>query len=340
MATISDVAKRAGVSVALVSRYLNHVPGVGVKSREKIQRAIEECGYQRNELARSLVQLRTRAIGVLVDSLESAFFKPLIDGLIDAAQRMGYTVLFGLPRGTMALKDQVTEYFTHKMVDGVIVYGSAVMDRKIIERLAKLQFPFVLIENDEPGINADKVLIDNFQAQYAMTRYLLEGGLRDVRYIPWGYQYRAGIERRDGFCQAMSEFGLMDSRRLCFEPVGEAEVTYEEVEAMLRGMLAAGDLPEAFVCGADIRAADLLVACRRLGVRVPEQLSVTGFDGDELMLSYYGYPQVATMVQPLRQMAERAVEMLVGRFQDSQRPCESARFSASFRLGETIRLKR
>ncbi len=337
MATIVDVARRAGVSQALVSRYLNKRPGVSEKSRQKIQTAIDECGYRRNELARSLVRTRTRAIGVVIDSLETGFFEPLVNGIIEAAERMNYTVLFCLTRGRMELKDRAISYFTHKMVDGVLVYGSDMMDRKIIDDLRAQSFPFVLIENDEPGVPVDKALVDSRDAIRRMTEMLIERGYRDIRYIPWGRGLRAGLERKQGFVEAMDAYGLFDGERsLCFAGAPDLEPESADVFALLRDMAARSELPEAFICGADIRAADVLMACSRLGIDVPGQLGVAGFDGDALMLPYYGYPELTTMCQPLYEMGERAVEMLLARIDEPDLPMRTALFAALLRPGETI----
>lgn len=341
MATIVDVAKCAGVSPSLVSRYLNNVPGVSAKNREKIKQAIEQCGYRRNELARSLVQLKTKAIGVIIDSLETLFFAPLINGIVSTAQASDYTVLFSLTRGKMELKDRAIEYFTHKMVDGIIVYGSDMMDRKIIDDISSIGYPLVLIENDEPAVNVDKVLVNNREALYRATRYLIDGGFRDIRYIPWGYGLRAGYDRQNGFADAMRDAGLFSSEKsICLGGVEQKDPFIEEVEVLLQKLQEKNDLPEAFVCGADIKAADVLVASRRLGISIPDQLSVTGFDGDSLMLSYYGYPELMTMSQPLYEMGAKSVELILDILSTPNRKIQNVLFSADMVVGETVRLKR
>lgn len=105
---------------------------------------------------------------------------------------------------------------------------------------------------------------------------------------------------------------------------------------MLKGLQVRGDLPEAFVCGADIKGADVLMACTRLGIDVPGQLSVAGFDGDDLMLSYYGYPGLTTMVQPLFEMGGKAVELLLARIDAPDRPVQTAEFIMNLREGGNV----
>lgn len=341
MATIVDVAKCAGVSPSLVSRYLNNVPGVSAKNREKIKQAIDQCGYRRNELARSLVQLKTKAIGVIIDALETTFFGPLINGIVLTAEASDYTVLFSTTRNKMELKDRAIKYFTHKMVDGIIVYGSNMMDRRIIDEISNIGFPLVLIENDEPAVNVDKVLVNSREALYRATRYLIEGGLRDIRYIPWGHGLRAGHDRQDGFIEAMREAGLFSSERsICLGGVDHEDPSLETIEGLLSLLQHNHDLPEAFVCGADIKAADVLMAARRLGISIPNELSVTGFDGDDLLLSYYGYPELMTMSQPLYEMGAKAVELMLDIFNTPNRKIQNVLFSTDMVLGETVKLKR
>lgn len=338
MATIIDVAKLAGVSKTLVSRYLNNVPGVGPENRKKIQAAIKECGYRRNEIARSLVQLKTRSIGVLIDSMETKFHVPLVDGLVQTAMKHDYTVLFGITRSDILLKERLAEYFTHKMVDGVIIYGSNVMDRKIIKKMVDENFPLVLIENDEPNINVDKVLVDNHEAEYKIVKYLIDGGLKDLRYIPWGLNFRAGMKRQAGFVDAMSEAGLLDTnKQLCFADFKERDPIFEDIKTLIHTLRDRDDLPDAFVCGADIVAMDVLVASRKLGLDVPDCFSVAGFDGDDLQLSYFGFPELTTMCQNLREMGTRAVEIMMDRLDNPNKGFETVRFAAMMQKGETVR---
>ena len=162
--SIKDVARRANVSTATVSRVVNNKDGVTQQISEKVQEAIKELGYSPNTAARSLVRRRTNAIGIVVNNLHDPFFYDLIKGFETVAQQTSYSVVFcSALGGDVKSKENYVKYLSNGVVDAVILYGSYRSDESMIKYIQdNEQIEFVMIENDVSSLQCNKLLIDNF----------------------------------------------------------------------------------------------------------------------------------------------------------------------------------
>ena len=330
MASIRDVARMAGVSTALVSRYLNNRVGVSPASRERIAEAVKVLGYRRNEIARSLVQQKTGAIGVITDTLCIAFNFELIRGLETGGQETGYKIIFCNCMNDVNIKRDYIDYFSHSRVDGLVLYGSLYTDNQIVAELSDSSFPFVMIENNVPGIAADKVLVDNRGGIRQMVFHLYEKGYRHIQMICWQLNTFAGHERLEGFKAGMLECGLHFD-----ENIIHRANTVELTKIVINKMISSNSLPEALVFGADELAFSAIEIFEEKGIRVPEDVAVTGYDNDYYLSRDRLMPKLTTMEQPLFEMGNSAVKMLVERINDPSSPVKSLIFDAKLIKGVT-----
>lgn len=326
-ATMEQVAKRAGVSKALVSRYINTGTGVGEKSAEKIQEAIRHYRYHLPGLAAG------SEIAMLVNGL-AGFHRQLIRSCFDTAFEANYLFTIIECFDDPARKEQAATLLTQSNIRGVLVYGSEMSDKAAIQILTGARIPLVLIENDLPEVEADKILVGNYQGQYRLTRKLIESGYRDLRMVPWGMSTRAGAERLSGFLSALRDGGVHAGNHYLL-PLEEA--TLSCAVALVRRLQSAGELPEVLVCGDDDTAQLMAAACLEAGLRIPGDIGITGFDGVCTDGGRYPDLKLTTMRQPLSEMGSLAVKRLIRKIERPKTEVETVLFDTQLVSGATTR---
>lgn len=337
VASIEDVAKLAGVSKSLVSRYLNSNKGVGKEKRELIANAIETLGYRRNEIARSLVRQKTEAIGIVIDTLCYVQVFDLIKGLNCGAQETDYNILYcdcSAGENKAATKLKYIDFLSHNRVDGVILYGSFQSDNLVVAELAKSGFPFVLIENDVSGVRANKVLVDNRGGIREMVKHFYRDGCRDIRFMCWSMESYAGQERYAGYVEGLQECGMpVDTEHV----YGMNEVLEEEecMERLVKTLVEQDDLPDAIVFGADIVAFTAIRMLDRHGNRRCKKIRLGGFDNDVYLGRDYAMPRLTTIDQPLFEMGRTAVHILVDSIKTPDMPVKVVDFPVKLVQGDT-----
>lgn len=326
-ATMEQVAKRAGVSKALVSRYINTGTGVGRKSAEKIQEAIRHYQYHLPGLAAG------SEIAMLVNGL-SGFHRLLIQACFDTAFEENYLFTIIECFDDPERKEKAAEMLTRSNIRGVLVYGSEMSDKAAIQILTQAKVPLVLIENDLPEVQADKILVGNYQGQYRLTQRLIESGCRDLRMVPWGMSTRAGAERLSGFLSALRDCGANAGNHYLL-PLEEA--TIDCAVNMVKRLLVADELPDVLVCGDDDTGYLMAAACIEAGLRVPEDIGVTGFDGIRMPGGHFRAAELTTMRQPFAEMGSLAVKRLIRKIEYPKTAVETVLFETELIEGATTK---
>lgn len=331
MATIKDVAARAEVSITLVSRYLNGVKGVGNASAARIQAAIDELGYRPNELARSLVLQKTNTIGVVVDTLSSTFMFPLFEGLESGALEFNpdnrYNIIYCSANGREEQKRRHIRFLTQGRVDGLLIYGSCVEDDRLIASLAESRFPFALIENDPPGIDVNKIVIDNAGGAREAVQWLVRKGCRRIFHMSGNDALKITCDRRFGYCAAMEEAGLEPVviwpegfRQTQKEVVLTKQRLFEAGYQEMKKLLEAGDLPDGIFFASDVLAFGAVQALNEAGKSVPEDLQVVGFDDENPWEFNSRLSRIPTLRQPLHQAGYLGMKSLIQSLAHPQDP--------------------
>ena len=303
--TIRDVARRAGVSISTVSRVLNDTGGVREDKRRSVLRASRALGYRPNPAARSLLGKKTGGLGVLLPYVSGEFFAELLNGLDEAAQDGGrFLVVSTSHRRSEEFRAAI--HAMDKRVDGLLVMAPE-LDTHEAESMLQANRPVSFINTYVGEVAADVFNFDNYGGVVALTRHLLDLGHRRIALIKGAPGAGDALERVRGYRAAMAEAGLADTAALEFEGDYTQAAGYEAAKAIL----ATDPRPTAIVAANDYCAAGVLSALHRVGVAVPDDVAVAGFDG--MVSGKYMLPPLTTVRVPIREIGYRAVKRLEAR---------------------------
>ncbi len=319
MATIKDVAKRAGVSVATVSRVMNAADTVKDDTRAIVEKAIEELNYSPNELGRGLRRNATMRILVVLSTISNQFHSRVLRGIEDTAGENGYSVLIGTTRDRMETLARYHDMLRTRQVDGAIFMSTHLKDREEIEFFGE-GYPVVCACEPMEGIDVSYVGINDYQAAADATEYLISLGHRRISLLTGGTQMRTSGSawlREQGFRSVMEAHGLPVEENLI---IAEG-VTYNAGRRAAARYLAMEQLPDAVFSCSDAGAVGLINSMWKAGVRVPEKLSVMGFDN--IAVSEVIYPSVTTIAQPQYEIGQKAMEMLLARLNHTTEKTET-----------------
>jgi len=272
MVSSKDVAKKAGVSQPTVSRVLNNPDSVKPEKRDKVLRAMEELGYYPNLIARSLVTNTTRTIALISGTLKNDFFVETTDSIIHTAKQKGYKtiVYFEDENG-----DDIPDYWDSIMgykVDGILL-SQIRMDDPVLKKIESSRIPCVFF-NRKPRNDSHYVVLDNVLAAHLLTRHLLDLGHRKIAYISGKTEYSTFYDRKLGFEFAMKEAQV----RLIPELIYYINITDEEIERVVLGLLGRKERPTAIICVTDAMALTCMNIVLAKGLRIPEDISIAGMD--------------------------------------------------------------
>jgi len=306
IATIRDVAERAGVSVTTVSHVINDTRFVSEELRGRVLRAIEELNYQPSGVARSLRRKRTHTIGMIIPDNTNPFFAEVARGIEDASFELGYNVILCNSDGDLEKEMDYLGLLIEKRVDG-LVFVSAGSNQATIEMLSTQEVPVVIVDRDISELAMDSVLTDNRRGGYQATHYLLTLGHRRIACITGPSQLTPSAERVTGYRNALEEAGVAVDDLLILAGDFQSQSGHEA----MRSLLTLSSPPTAvFVCN-DLMAIGALCAAHEAGLRVPQQLSIVGFD--DIALASFTTPRLTTVAQPKYEMGLLAAEMLAER---------------------------
>lgn len=295
MATIHDVAKRANVSVATVSRYLNQNGYVGKKSKEAIERAIRELNFVPNNVARTLSTKKSNLIGLIIPDIENPFFPELARAVEDTAFRYGYTVVLCNSDEDPNKEKHYLKVLTQEYVAGIIITST---DKKIS---GQTNIPIVALDR-VPKTDIPTVTTNNKLGAEMAGRFILECGAKEFLILKGPKQLVSSEERLEGFLKALqgknikihiveSPYELHDAENITFE--------FLEKHPSIDGIFGSSD----------VSAIGALKACEKMGRKVPEEIQIIGFDG--IQLGNYTTPSLTTVAQKIYQLGETAAELLI-----------------------------
>ncbi|WP_426248042.1 LacI family DNA-binding transcriptional regulator [Pseudomonas sp. TWR3-1-1] len=314
MATIKDVAALAGISYTTVSHVLNKTRPVSEPVRLKVEEAIARLDYVPSAVARSLKAKSTATIGLLVANSLNPYFAELARGIEDYCERNNYCVILCNCDDDPDKQRSYLRVLLEKRVDGLVV-ASAGGDAGLASGLAGVRTPMVIVDRSLEGIDADLVRIDHEQGAYLATRHLLDLGHRAIACIGGPAITSVAHMRKAGYLRALSEAGLIPNDDWMIESDFSCTGGYEAA-----GRLLSGDRPSAIFACNDMMGIGVLRAAAERHIRVPEQLSVIGFD--DVQMSRYVYPALTTVGQSILQLGETAAQVLLRRIATPQQAVE------------------
>lgn len=300
-----DVAHHAGVGVGTASRVLNNESGVSEEKRRRVLEAIEELGYRRNAIARSLKVSRTKTLGVIIPDVSNEFYSEIVRGAEDAARRESYNILLCSTDGKSEKEEHAVAMLSEKLVDAIIML-SYDLNEDIVCSLKKAGIPVALISTllDEDAFVT--VNISNLQAARQAVEHLIALGHRRIAIIAGPEMDRDGGENRLlGYRMALQENGIRYDPALVERSEG---YTYEKGYRCMQRMLERNVELTAVFAASDHIAMGCIRALWDKGLRVPEDVSVIGFDN--LSITSYAIPPVTTVDQPRYEMGRLAAEKI------------------------------
>ena len=334
MATIKEVAESAGVSVATVSRVVNHSGYVSNDLREQVKSAMQTLEYKPSALARSLRRQETHTVGLLIPQLNQPFFSTLISAVEKALFAGDYRALICSSEADAEKESAYIDILLRQRVDGVILVPTGYSVENV-KRLLRSNIPLVLIDRDLPELSINRVLSDNFAGAYLGAQHLLELGHRCIALIGGPRNNPVLEERITGIQQAFSDYAVdFDPDLLCLGTFPEFELGYELALELLRQPTP----PTAIFALTDVIAVGVLHAAAERMLKVPEALSVIGFD--DIPLAKFMIPALTTIAQPIYKMGETAVEILMRRLEDSERPPETIKLDDQLMIRKSTAMPR
>ena len=308
-----DVAEHASVSITTVSHVVNNTRPVSDGLRKRVLAAIDELGYQPNVLARSLRRGKTHTIGMIVPDSTNPFFAEVARGIEDTSFEHGYSLVLCNSDGDLQKELLYVSVLTEKQVDGILFVAAGASTEHIRACTARCM-PVVVVDREIPEVAVDSVLTDNARGGAIATRHLLDLGHRRIGCVAGPSDVTPSADRVTGYTQALAERGIPVEDRF----IVKGDFQYESGYRAARQLLALGSRPTAIFACNDLMAVGVISAAVEMGLWVPADLSVVGFD--DVRLASFANPPLTTIVQPKYEMGVIAAEMLLQRIRGPDIP--------------------
>lgn len=308
--TIEDVAKAAGVSITTVSRVINSNYPVKKETKERVQRVIDSMNYRPNPLARGLINKKTNTIGVEIPGMTNMFFTEVLQGIETDIKRRGYDIFVTSTEGDASMEKNCTRKLTEKLVDGIIVIDPQTENMKsgYFEKAAS-QMPFVFVNGYHENINANFVISSEEKGTRQALESIISCGHTKIAFLRGGtshsYELKESIYRE--FMKSIKEEPI-----IIFAEEGNSidvvENTSKKIQELSKKYNYGKDITAFFACN-DLMAVGIMNGLNALGISVPKDVSIVGFDN--IILSQMTVPKLTTVDQNMRLLGKRAAEMIM-----------------------------
>jgi len=303
-ATIYDIAREAGVSIATVSQVINGKGKISEERRNEIMEIMERLNYQPSVIAAALAGKKTYTLGLLVPDISNPFFAEIARAVEDRGHQLGYSLVIC---STDNKDERVERYLTllqQKSIDGMII-GTGMDNKEILNPLMEKQIPIAMIARELPEQPVHTVVVDDYIGGRLAAKHLLQLGHRKLAVLAEQAKVRSSRERVRGFRESLAADGV----ELPEQRVLHCDFVVEDGKRRTLELLKQADRPTALFCCNDLLAIGALQAVKELGLRVPQDLSVIGFDNT--ILASVTDPPLTTVAQPMEEMGRMAVDLLI-----------------------------
>lgn len=305
--TIYDLAAELNVSPSTVSRALQNHPSIGKTTIRAVKKLAVERGYRLNSIAASLRKQQTNNIGVLVSWINRPFISSLISGAEEAARAAGYNVLISQSHDSYENeKDNVKAFFESRICGLIVSLAMETKDYDHFNRFLENDTPVVFVDRIPEHLEGHKVIIDNYAAAFKATKHLIEQGCRRIAHFGGALHQTVYRERRRGYEDALRQSQLPIDESLIFH--GDV-LSADEGLKMTARLLALPNPPEGIFSANDTAAVSAIQFAKSIGVRIPEQLAVIGFNNDPLCLIID--PPLSSVSHPAVEMGRIAIQQIL-----------------------------
>ncbi len=323
--SIQDIARRAGVSKSTVSRVLNRATAVAPDKESAVLEAVSDLNYQPNIFARGLAGGQSMTIGVLTQNVGSPFYDAIMAGVISALEGSRYWPIFADGRWQERVEEKALQTLMSRHVDGLILVGGTLSVQAL--HTINEQSPLLVVARQIPEFAERCLFIDNFEAAYQATHYLIELGHRRIAHISGMENHQDASQRREGYAQALADAGIELNPNLIVEGTFRQQSGVLAVETLL----AQRQTFSAIFAANDQMAMGARLALFRRGIRVPDDVSLIGFD-DQSGAAFMT-PPLTTVRQPATEMGEAAARILLHLLKNE--PYEIPRFPTQLIIRES-----
>jgi DNA-binding LacI/PurR family transcriptional regulator len=296
-----NVAQQAGVSQSTVSRVFSAPDAVAEETVQQVRKVAQQLGYKPNAIARSLSNRRTDMIGILMSEITSPFYPYVLEKFSQRLHKLGKRVLL-FTTSPQEDTDSVLQHALQYQVDGLIL-ANITLSSAVVRESLKYKTPLVLFNRYVKGVQARSVTCDNVAGGHIVADALLDSGHKGLAYIAGRPEASTHVDREAGFISRLAERGYTGVLR------EQGYYTYESGYEACRRLLKLTSPPDAIFCANDITAMGAIDAARDLGVKIPEHLSIIGFD--DIPAAAWSAYSLTTVRQPVNHMVEASVAMLL-----------------------------
>jgi DNA-binding LacI/PurR family transcriptional regulator len=312
--SIKDIAKSAGVAISTVSNVINNKDLVTDKTRDKVLRKIDKLGYKPNLLAQSLRTQKTKTIGAIVYDISNPFVARIVKGMEEVAKKRGYIMVLSCTFNDAAEEERQISVLINQFIDGLLIISGS-DNAEIYKKAAMKKVPVVFVDRELENMGGGCVIIDNIQAAKSAVDYLVSLGHKEIGYISYPVGSQTIIANRfKGYCEGLEsnkipyneDFVVIDDAYMDQELEGkDMDITFN----LMQAYISKNKLPTAFITISDIIAYGLLKALRVNNIKVPQEVSVIGFDN--IIFDDYVCPPLSTVKQPKKLMGITGMNLLL-----------------------------
>jgi DNA-binding LacI/PurR family transcriptional regulator len=316
MSTILDVAKLAEVSTATVSRVINSPEAVRDQTRKKVIRAMKICNYKYNALARGFATKQSNTIGLIIPNINNPVFADSTQGVQDCADKRKVQVILGNSYYQYDQEEKLVNTLREKQVDGLIITTTK-LKGAVLKTLLDEDFPFVLLFSTIKGGPMSAVGVDNYRGGYRATEHLVTLGHRRIGMVAGSFSITdRSYHRWHGYRMCLRDHGISYDKELLVQ----TDYSLESGRDAVKKLLALKDQPSAVFCSNDYIALGAMKGARELGLNLPSDLSIVGFD--DMQTASYLVPALTTIRQPAYEIGEIATELLFQRMETPTKPVQ------------------
>lgn len=329
--TIREVAKRANVSIATVSRVLNNNYPVSEDVKIKVLEAISALNYQPNGIARSLKSKRTYMIGIVVGDITNPYFMQIVKGVESVVTTKGYNIILGSTNENPTQELKLLRLLNEKRVDAIIL-ATCDNDGSYIKQLIEQGIPIVMVDRKIEGVNTDIIVEDNFSASYNLTNYLIKKGHKKISIVNGLLNISTGKERFEGFKRALEDNGIPIVEEYILKGNFNRENAYNSVKKMIETL--ESNLPTAIFAANNLMAEGAMIAIYEKKLRIPEDISIVSF-GD-ISIPQLVKPKLTVISQNAYAIGQKAAEIVIERISGRKKEYKEFIMVPELQVGESV----
>lgn len=328
MATMKDIARLAQVSTSTVSHVVNGSRFVSDEIREKVMRVVAELNYTPSAVARSLKVKETKTIGLLVTATNNPFFAEVMAGVEQYCQQHQYNLIIATTGGDTKRLQQNLQTLMHKQVDGLLLMCGD--SRFNVKANINISVPLVVMDWWFTELNADKILENSELGGYLATKSLIDAGHKKIGIITGNLKKSLAVNRLKGYKKALLEADI----QLNSDWIVESHFDFEGGIVGMQKLLSTEDRPTAVFCCSDTIAVGAYQVIHQQGLRIPQDISVIGYD--DIELARYLSPPLSTVSQPKAELGKLAVEILLQRIKEPKRDYQTITLNPDLILRQSV----